>query len=168
MARVRFIFPLVVSLLAGNERAHGQSESSNVHVLPRIVVVTRTAPRAKPSRAQNAPRVIRPAPTPVAYPRTPIAGSGIDIDKVPASVNTVDVNQIERVSGGETETADLTIYRIVQVAVTNVCRHAIATSIIVTIEPAEQFPGMRGGRRLWCGCVTMAADLGRITNLASA
>ena len=92
-ARVGFILPLVVSLLAGNERAHGQSESSNVHVLPRIVVVTRTAPRAKPSRAQNAPRVIRPAPTPVAYPRTPIAGSGIDIDKAPASVNTVDVNQ---------------------------------------------------------------------------
>jgi outer membrane cobalamin receptor len=33
----------------------------------------------------------------VVYPTTPVAGSGIDIDKVPASVNVVDVNQIERV-----------------------------------------------------------------------
>jgi outer membrane receptor protein involved in Fe transport len=33
----------------------------------------------------------------VVYPTTPIPGSGIDIDKVPASVNIVDVNQIERV-----------------------------------------------------------------------
>src|SRR6267143_5674634 len=39
---------------------------------------------------------------------------------------------------GETgETADLTIYRIVQEALTNVFRHASATSVNVTIEPAE-------------------------------
>jgi outer membrane receptor protein involved in Fe transport len=30
------------------------------------------------------------------YPTTPVSSSGIDIEKVPASVNTVDVNQIER------------------------------------------------------------------------
>src|SRR5665213_3346410 len=40
---------------------------------------------------------------------------------------------------GETgETADLTIYRIVQEALTNVFRHASATSVNVTIEPATQ------------------------------
>jgi two-component system, NarL family, sensor histidine kinase UhpB len=40
---------------------------------------------------------------------------------------------------GETgETADLTIYRIVQEALTNVFRHASATSVNVIIEPAEQ------------------------------
>ena len=48
---------------------------------------------------------------------------------------------------GETgETADLTIYRVVQEALTNVFRHAGATSVDVTIEPAEQPVGMRGGR----------------------
>ena len=31
------------------------------------------------------------------YPTTPISGSGIDIDKVPASVNVVDADQVERV-----------------------------------------------------------------------
>ena len=44
------------------------------------------------------------------------------------------------------ETADLTIYRIVQEALTNVFRHAGATSVNVTIEPAEQPTGMHGSR----------------------
>jgi two-component system sensor histidine kinase UhpB len=41
------------------------------------------------------------------------------------------------------ETADLTIYRIVQEALTNVFRHAGATLVNVVIEPAEQ-PGQDG------------------------
>ncbi len=46
---------------------------------------------------------------------------------------------------GETgETADLTIYRIVQEALTNVFRHAGATSVNVTVEPARQLAS--GGR----------------------
>jgi len=36
-------------------------------------------------------------PPAVVYPDTPILGSGIDIDKVPAVVNVVDTDQIERV-----------------------------------------------------------------------
>ncbi|UFX47640.1 histidine kinase [Bradyrhizobium sp. 41S5] len=48
---------------------------------------------------------------------------------------------------GETgETADLTIYRIVQEALTNVFRHAGATAVDITIEPAERQTGPRGGR----------------------
>jgi two-component system sensor histidine kinase UhpB len=48
---------------------------------------------------------------------------------------------------GETgETAELTIYRIVQEALTNVFRHANATSVNVSIEPAEPQTGMRPGR----------------------
>ncbi|WP_342739749.1 histidine kinase [Bradyrhizobium sp. B117] len=39
------------------------------------------------------------------------------------------------------ETADLTIYRIVQEALTNVFRHAGATSVNVVIEPVEQAGG---------------------------
>jgi len=42
------------------------------------------------------------------------------------------------------ETADLTIYRIVQEALTNAFRHADATRILVTIEPVEV--PLRGGR----------------------
>src|SRR5205823_14400687 len=45
---------------------------------------------------------------------------------------------------GETgETADLTIYRTVQEALTNVFRHAGATSVSVTIEPSGQLSGTR-------------------------
>jgi two-component system sensor histidine kinase UhpB len=52
---------------------------------------------------------------------------------------------------GETgETADLTIYRIVQEALTNVFRHASATSVNVIIEPAEQPSGAKRSSR---GCI---------------
>jgi two-component system sensor histidine kinase UhpB len=48
---------------------------------------------------------------------------------------------------GETgETADLTIYRTVQEALTNVFRHAQATAVNVTIEPAEPATGARESR----------------------
>jgi two-component system sensor histidine kinase UhpB len=53
---------------------------------------------------------------------------------------------ISRALGETGETADLTIYRVVQEALTNVFRHAGATSVNVTIEPAERPAGMRGGR----------------------
>jgi two-component system sensor histidine kinase UhpB len=46
------------------------------------------------------------------------------------------------------ETADLTIYRIVQEALTNVFRHAGATAVDVTIEPAEAFRDGRGCARV--------------------
>jgi two-component system sensor histidine kinase UhpB len=45
------------------------------------------------------------------------------------------------------ETADLTIYRIIQEALTNVFRHADATHIDVTIEPAELPSVTTRGRR---------------------
>jgi two-component system sensor histidine kinase UhpB len=48
--------------------------------------------------------------------------------------------------GATGETADLTIYRIVQEALTNVFRHARATSVDVTVEPVEQPTGMRADR----------------------
>ena len=43
--------------------------------------------------------------------------------------------------GGTGETADLTIYRVVQEALTNVFRHADATGVDVTIAPAERPAG---------------------------
>lgn len=54
------------------------------------------------------------------------------------------------------ETADLTIYRVVQEALTNAFRHAGATAINVVIEPAEQ-PG-RDGR---CCARVRVSDNGR-------
>jgi two-component system sensor histidine kinase UhpB len=53
---------------------------------------------------------------------------------------------ISRALGETGETADLTIYRTVQEALTNVFRHAGATFVNVTIEPAEQPTGMHGSR----------------------
>src|SRR5579863_1283940 len=48
---------------------------------------------------------------------------------------------------GETgETAELTIYRVVQEALTNVFRHARATAVNVSIEPAERQLGVQGNR----------------------
>jgi two-component system, NarL family, sensor histidine kinase UhpB len=48
---------------------------------------------------------------------------------------------------GETgETADLTIYRVVQESLTNVFRHAKATAVNVSIEPAERPSGAQGSR----------------------
>src|SRR6195952_3287183 len=44
------------------------------------------------------------------------------------------------------ETADLTIYRIIQEALTNVFRHADATSVNVSVEPAGQPTGLRADR----------------------
>src|SRR4051794_30132299 len=93
-ARFLVIVPVAVGLFPGNEGAHAQSASSDAQALPPIVV-SRTAPSAKPGRVRNAPRTVRPRPPAlVVYPTTPISGSGIDVDKVPSSVNIVDVNQI--------------------------------------------------------------------------
>jgi two-component system sensor histidine kinase UhpB len=47
--------------------------------------------------------------------------------------------------GDAGETAELTIYRVVQEALTNVFRHARATSVNITVEPAEQ-AGTQGHR----------------------
>ncbi|WP_375788774.1 histidine kinase [Bradyrhizobium sp. Pha-3] len=56
------------------------------------------------------------------------------------------------------EMADLTIYRIVQEALTNVFRHADATAVNISIEPAERPTGLRGSR----GCALVRVrDNGR-------
>lgn len=53
---------------------------------------------------------------------------------------------ISRSLGETGETADLTIYRVVQEALTNVFRHAKATVVNVSIEPAERPVGMQANR----------------------
>src|SRR6266576_2010484 len=99
----RFVFVLALSIgpFRGNECAHAQSESSTTQILPPIVV-SRTAPAPKQGQAQNPRRTVRALPPRLVYPTTPVSGlgssssSGIDVDKVPASVNIVDVNKIQR------------------------------------------------------------------------
>jgi outer membrane receptor protein involved in Fe transport len=106
-ARLLFIVPVSIGLFSGTERALAQSAPDKAQVLPPIVV-SRTAPNAKPGGARSAPRTVRaptptptptppPTPTLVVYPTTPVSGSGIDVDRVPASVNIVDANQIDRI-----------------------------------------------------------------------
>ena len=64
--------------------------------------VVRTTPRSqRAARPVRTPQVAAtppasPTPSPALYPTTPLPGSGIDADKVPAFVNTVDANQIAR------------------------------------------------------------------------
>ena len=94
-ARFLFIGSISICLLPGNDLAHAQNAPSAVQQLPPIVV-TGTRSSVKRGRTQNATRTARTMPTLVVYPTTPIPGSGIDPQKVPASVNIVDANQIKQ------------------------------------------------------------------------
>ncbi|MGF6306679.1 two-component system sensor histidine kinase UhpB [Bradyrhizobium sp. i1.8.4] len=67
-------------------------------------------------------------------------------------------SSISEALGDTGEMADLTIYRIVQEALTNVFRHAGATAVDISIEPAEGLTGLRGSR----GCALVRVrDNGR-------
>jgi outer membrane receptor protein involved in Fe transport len=95
-ARFLFIVSISICLFAGNEGADAQNAPGAVQALPPIVV-SGTAPSVKRGRSQNASRIVRATPPRVVvYPSTPIAGKGIEADKVPASVNVVDANQIKQ------------------------------------------------------------------------
>jgi outer membrane receptor protein involved in Fe transport len=94
-ARFLFIVSISICLLPDNECAYAQDAPGAVQALPPIVV-SRTTPSVKRGRTQHAARVVRTLPTVFVYPTTPIPGSGINADKVPASVNVVDTKQIER------------------------------------------------------------------------
>ena len=94
-ARFLLIVSMPLCLLPGHDCARAQNAPGPVETLP-PVVVSPTPTSAKPGRSQNASRVVRRPPTVVVYPTTPIAGSGIDPDKVPASVNIIDTREIAR------------------------------------------------------------------------
>jgi outer membrane receptor protein involved in Fe transport len=93
-ARFLLIVPISIGLFAGNGAARAEDTPGAVQALPPIVV-TGTKPAVKRGSGQNAPRVVRTLPRVLVY-TTPLAGSGIDPDKVPASVNLVDANQIKQ------------------------------------------------------------------------
>jgi outer membrane receptor protein involved in Fe transport len=79
---------------SGRDYAHAQ-DAPEAQKLPPIVV-TGTKPGIKPGRAETARRIARPVTRVVVYPTTPISGAGINPDKVPASVNLVDADQIKQ------------------------------------------------------------------------
>ncbi len=93
-ARFRLMVSIPICIFPGSELAHAQ-DAPAARALP-PVVVSPTPTRSKPSRPQNASRVVRRPPPVVVYPTTPIAGSDIDPDKVPASINIVDTKEIAR------------------------------------------------------------------------
>jgi outer membrane receptor protein involved in Fe transport len=111
-ARLLVVVLASAGVSADNDCAHAQASPGEAQPLPPIVVspaatkprpaAARTAPRApRAARTLPAPRVAvappaSPTPSPSLYPNTPVPGSGIDPDKVPAAVNTVDANQIDR------------------------------------------------------------------------
>jgi outer membrane receptor protein involved in Fe transport len=93
-ARFLLIVPISIGLFAGNGAARAENTPGAVQALPPIVV-TGTKPAVKRGSDQNASRVVRTLPRVLVY-TTPLAGSGIDPDKVPASVNLIDANQIKQ------------------------------------------------------------------------
>jgi outer membrane receptor protein involved in Fe transport len=94
-AQSLFVVSISICLFSGNDCAYAQNTPGAVQALPPIVV-TGTKPSVKRNRDQNATRAARTMPTLVVYPTTPISGSAIDPEKVPASVNIVDANQIKQ------------------------------------------------------------------------
>jgi outer membrane receptor protein involved in Fe transport len=94
-ARYLLFASISLGLLAGNDRARAQDAPKTSHELP-PVVVTGTKQGVKRGRDETATRVIRRPPVARVYPTTPLAGSSIDTDKVPATINIVDANQIKR------------------------------------------------------------------------
>jgi len=94
-ARWLVLASILPCLFCGNDHAWAQEEPATAERLPAIVV-TGTKPGSKPGRTQNAARSARPPARLVVYPTTPISGAGINPDKVPATVNVVDANQIKQ------------------------------------------------------------------------
>src|SRR5882757_1231441 len=95
---VRFLIIASIStgLVAGCEPACAQDEPTGTHVLPPVEVAAPSG-GIKRGRSDNATRVVRARPK-VYIPTAPTssATSGVEADKVPASVNVVDDKQIER------------------------------------------------------------------------
>ena len=82
-----------LGVVGGTECARAQG-SGNVQELPPIEV-SGTKQGVKPGRDRTASRPVRPVQPVRIYPTTPLAGAGVDPDKVPASINAIDASQIK-------------------------------------------------------------------------
>lgn len=96
-ARFLFIGTLSLCLVPASDPAYAQAAPADAEMLPAIEV-TAPATGARPGRDRGARRAARNLRRVFVYPTapTPAPGSGIDVDKVPASVNALGARQIER------------------------------------------------------------------------
>jgi outer membrane receptor protein involved in Fe transport len=93
-ARVLLIAAMAAAFVVGSEQAHAQNNSNTTELPPVEVEAPRTA--VKPGRTNDEKRVVRPVRRIYVYPTTPLASVTNDADKVPASINYVDSNDIKR------------------------------------------------------------------------
>jgi len=85
---------VLLCLPFATDSAPAQTSTDAAQALPAIVVSPK--PGVKRERARNTTaEAVRRLPPRVVYVTTPLSGSGIDVDKVPASVNVVGADQIE-------------------------------------------------------------------------
>ena len=86
-----------ICLIPGSECAQAQTATDTSERLPAIEVIS-PGESARPARNRTAPRATRNVRRVFVYPTapTPTAGSGMDVDKVPAAVNAFGARQIER------------------------------------------------------------------------
>src|SRR5256885_16732978 len=97
-ARFLFVGAVSLCLVPGSNCAQAQDVPGGSQVLPSIEV-NPPAAAAKPIRSRNAPRTAaRNLRRVFVYPTAPTAtaGSGMDVDKVPASVTAVGAAPIAR------------------------------------------------------------------------
>src|ERR1700736_5998237 len=132
LARSLLILAISMCLCFGSDCARAEDTPGVVQALPPIVV-TGTKPSAKRGRAPSATRAARTMPRLVVYPTTPVSGSGsgIDPEKVPASVNIVDADQIK-------QTASLNIGDALQKYVPGIVVNEVAGN---PFQPNVQFRG---------------------------
>ena len=96
--RVLLTGTISICLIPAIDCAQAQTAPADSEVLPAIEVVA-PGTSAKPARSRGAPRAAaRNVRRVFIYPTapTPTASSGMDVDKVPASVNAVGAGQIAR------------------------------------------------------------------------
>lgn len=95
-ARVILLAAVSAILVADGGTAFAQDSGSYTELPPVEVSPPKTS--AKPGRAREAVRIVRPVARIRVYPTTPVAtpGTALAVDKVPSSINFVDSRQIER------------------------------------------------------------------------
>jgi iron complex outermembrane receptor protein len=97
-ARFLLIGTISICLIPGSDGAQAQSATGTTEVLPAIEV-SPPPTAAKPGQARRNPRpVAQNLRRVLVYPTapTPTAGSGMDVDKVPAGINALGAAQIQR------------------------------------------------------------------------
>jgi outer membrane receptor protein involved in Fe transport len=96
-ARFPLIGILSIGLISGSEVAQAEDASGATEVLPAIEV-SPPATTAKPGRSRNPRPVAQNLRRVFVYPTAPTttAGSGMDVDKVPAGINALGAAQIQR------------------------------------------------------------------------